>query len=50
MMHRDATEPMEAFGEFILTLNEAFAKRVYFFDCDKKYIIRNKKGFTLPLH
>ena len=49
-MHGDATEPMAAFGEFILTLNEAFAKRVYFFDCDKKYIIRNKKLYALSVH
>ena len=49
-MHGDATEPMAAFGEFILTLNMAIGVRGVIFDCNKKYIIRNKKLYALSVH
>ena len=49
-MHKDATEPMAAFGEFILTLNMAIGVRGVIFDCNKKYIIRNKTFSALPVH
>ena len=50
MMHGDANEPMAAFGELILAMNVAFAIRGEFFDCNKKYIIRNKNLYALPVH